>query len=419
MPQFFLSCPKGLEELLAQECQTVLGSELTGLKLEDGGVKLQAEELPFLKLMLTTGIASRGFLQLDQRTIHNLDDLPALAASLPFETWFHWQQTFKVQCIFDREAKYHLRNSLLASQKLKDGIVDRFRDSVGNRPTVDTANPDFTFLIRIEETRNAKKLAPFMATLYMDLCGIPLSHRGWRTPGHEAPLRENVARAMVKWSGFQSTDQYFYDPFCGTGTIAIEALFELLKVPSALLTMNNYVQSKRPENRYASRQHRLWDFLHSRWFEQNEKLNNALQDWIYTQVEVGQKSFEKCPAGFIFASDIDARTYQNTQYLMGKVFNSKAITFFSADALKTLPPKEGSGFIVCNPPFGERLGSLEQAMEIYYQFGENLKANFKNSKAFILANDPELRKAIRLKTFCKKPVRNGDLDCRVLGYDLF
>src|SRR5436190_4674659 len=132
MNQFFLSCPKGLEELLEAECRTFLGESLVGIKADLGGVKVTTELKNALPMLLSTRLASRCHMQLGQWPMQNLQDLYHLAHDFEFETWMDWRQTFKITTLFDLKAKYVLNNSLLATQIFKDGLVDRLREVTGN-----------------------------------------------------------------------------------------------------------------------------------------------------------------------------------------------------------------------------------------------------------------------------------------------
>ncbi len=406
--QFFLSCPKGLESLLEDECRQQLGTSLTGVKANDGGIKINTDLKSFLPYLLSTRLASRGYLQLGQWPINQLQDLYNLAHTFEFESWMDWRQTFKITTLFDLKAKYVLNNSLLATQIFKDGLVDRLREVTGNRPTVDVKSAQISFLIRIEEARNTSKIAPFMMTFYVDLSGVPLSNRGYRAPGHEAPLRENIAAAMVMWAGFGKQSEILYDPFMGTGTILLESAMILANVPPSFLKLREWVKGRRP-----------YDFIEHLWFKNNSELSATLLDWANTQVTMGEKSLTKIPSGILWGSDLDPNSLILAKKNLARLGLDRTVRLSEGNALEVLPPGPPPGVIVTNPPYGERLGTPEESAELFINFSEHLKHNFKGYRAFILAGDPKIHKDIHLKTSCKKPVRNGDIECRVLGYNLF
>jgi len=408
MKQFFLSCPKGLESLLEEECRKFLGESLTGLRASDGGIKVDTDIKNFLPYLLSTRLASRGYMQLGQWPINRLQDLYDLSRNFEFESWMDWRQTFKITTLFDLKAKYVLNNSLLASQIFKDGLVDRFRDVTGNRPTVDVKHSQISFLLRIEESRNTSKIAPFMLTFYVDMTGIPLSNRGYRAPGHEAPLRENIAAAMVMWANFGEQAEILVDPFVGTGTILIESAMILAKVPPSFLKLRDWTKGRRP-----------YDMLEHLWFQNNSALNSQLSDWANTQVTMGEKSLLKIPSGILWGSDLDPNAILLAKKNLARLGLDRTVRLSEGNALTMMPPGPPPGVVVTNPPYGERMGTPEESAELFFNLSEHLKNNYKGYRAYLLAGDPKMHKGIHLKTSCKKPVRNGDIECRVLGYNLF
>ncbi len=405
MSQFFLSCPKGLEEFLELEARGCLGEDVKGVKQEDGGIKITTDEMSFLRLMLSTRIGSRGHRQLGQWPIHELNDLQLIAYEFPFEEHMDVKQTFKVNTLFDPLAKRELKNSIVSSQKFKDGMVDRYRAKTGVRPNVELTYPDMTYLLRIEGTRNAHKLAPFMLTLYCDLTGDPLSNRSYRISEHVAPLRENVAAGLLYKAGVTNEDTFLADPFCGTGTIIAEAVLMRANALPSFLNLPRWRQQ--------------YLFARQLWFTQNKQQGDKLDDWVKTEFERSRKNLMNLENDFFFASDLDQNAVAICKRTMGILGVEKKVTYSHADALKMTPPKSTQGVIITNPPYGERLSTPEDAFRMYCDFSEHLKTNFKGNRAFMLVGDPKANTHIHLKTSCKMPVYNGDIDCRLLGYNLF
>jgi putative N6-adenine-specific DNA methylase len=405
VPQFFLSCPKGLEEMLENEARLVLGEHVKGLKQEDGGIKLNTDTEQFLYLMLSTRIGSRGHMQLGQWPLYDMQELKQLAMEFPVEEHMSVEQTFKINTLFDPLARQEFKNSMLTSQVFKDGIADRFRAKKGVRPSVDLKNPDITFLLRIEGARNAKKVAPYMLTLYCDLSGPPLSNRSYRVSEHVAPLRENVAASLVYKATFEADDTFLFDPFVGTGTILAEAaMYKANAVPSFL---NLPVWRK------------YYAFARQLWFKADKGLNEKVDSWARDQYEKSRTGLLQLPGNFFYGSDIDRSAIGMAQQTMAALGIEKKVHMNVADALKAMPPKSTKGLIICNPPYGERLSTPEEADKLFYDLGEHFKTNFKGHRAFFLSGDPKAYKNIHLKTSCKMPVYNGDIDCRLLGYKLF
>ena len=188
-------------------------------KIGTGGVEFVAKDELALKLLIHTRIASKVFKQILVKDFKDQNSYYDSLKNHPWEDHFELEQTFKISSIFDKEAKEQFNNSVYYSQKLKDVIVDRFREvNSGNRPDVDTKYPDISFVQRIEkslETGNWKSI------ISIDLCGHPLSNRGYREPGHEAPLRENLAAAILILSNWDFNSEDLIDSMCGSGTVLI------------------------------------------------------------------------------------------------------------------------------------------------------------------------------------------------------
>ena len=210
---FFASCPREVEYLLEKEIRA-LG--ITRIETEKGGVAFKAETEEAIDVLLNSRVASRVFKELQVYTITNERDLYSLAKEKWWDKIFNVGQTFKINTLFDRDAKETFNNSMIFSQLLKDAIADNFREKYGERPSVDTGRPDITFLLRVERKPGTDQ---FNARILVDMCGDPISNRGYREESLKAPLRENLAAAIIMSTDFDPEKDIFTDSMCGTGTL--------------------------------------------------------------------------------------------------------------------------------------------------------------------------------------------------------
>ena len=216
-----MPCAAGVEPYLAQEVATVLNRPLDQVHAARAGVSLQASWREVLMLNLYTRLAQRVLIRLRHGPYRHEDDIYELAREVPWEMWFGVRQTFKVDITAQRSP---LKSLNFAALRVKDALVDRFRDREGERPSVEVRWPD----VRVQV-----HLTTDQVSLFIDTSGEPLFKRGWRADKGDAPLKETLAAAMLAACGWSqpldgaptgvSQGLPLYDPCCGSGTIAIEA----------------------------------------------------------------------------------------------------------------------------------------------------------------------------------------------------
>ena len=402
-PTFFASCSKHLEELLEGEART-FGCE--NITQQNGGVSFNSSHETCLEFLLHTRIASRVFMKTSDFSIQSLNELYGQVKSHSWQNVFSLNQTFKIKTIFDPAAKRIFKNSILFSQKAKDGIVDHFREKTSKRPSVDTQDPDISILIRVEEVSEKK----WKVTFYLDLCHLPLSQRGYRQNSGEAPLRENLAAGIIMLTDWDPDKDLFVDSMCGSGTLSIEAALISAQIPPTFLKIKSYIEDK----------NKPFSFLKHRWFTKNKELKEYFYkraESLYNEIEQKIKTLSKKQ---FYASDWDNRVLKTARDNFEKMNLENIIHLKKQNALKLPPPnKDGKGIIICNPPYGIRLGEEEKLKELYRDYGENLKKNFKGFRAYILTGNMNLRKQISLSTSKRIPLYNGTIECRLLKYDLY
>ncbi|MBT3586770.1 MAG: hypothetical protein HN509_17800 [Halobacteriovoraceae bacterium] len=414
-PTYFVSCPSGVEKLLVDELASF---GLNDLKQEKGGVSLQtADEKEIISVVLNSRLASRVFKILQSYTIYDKDDLYRMASQKWWHKEFDVDQTFKIQTLFDFKAKKILKNSNVYGLTLKDAICDQFRKECNKRPDVAKEDPDISLTLRIEDkypNRKKNEDAPeknnFMAIISIDLCGTPLNFRGYRSAYHQAPLRENLAAALIMASDWKPNEEILFDGMCGSATILIEAALIAGGVSPSYLRVFEAIENNQ----------QVFAFEEQSWFVDNNQLKNWFYDHIDQECKNNKNKLKNIEPGLIFGSDISPGFLKSARANLKEArIPKEAVRVDLGDATKDGPgANQKSGVYICNPPYGERLVQ-EDIEKLYYDLGENLKNNWKGFRAYVFTSDPSLRKKIALQTSERIPFFNGKLECRLLKYDLY
>ena len=401
--QLFLPCAAGIEDLLAAEVHDLTGLQGDDLLTRRGGVMLRASWRDAMLLNLHTRLAQRVLVQLSYTQYRSEQDLYRAASEVAWEVWFTPNQSIKVEVT----AQHSPLNSLnFAALKIKDAVCDRFRDKAhGVRPDVNTQWPD---------VRIYAHLTTDTCSLYIDTSGEPLFKRGWREDKGDAPLKETLAAAMIAacgWAGGDDDLLPLYDPCCGSGTVVIEA---------AQMACNIAPGARRhfAFEKYLPFQAHVWSAI------KNEATAAEL-------VRVpGQKPL-------IFGSDVSHRMVDFAQRNAERAGVADVIEFRGGDALQRLPPSDGPGVMLLNPPYGERMevggvagegaggrfGQREQAHtedggEFFSQLAAHWKKNYSGWSGWILTPDLKLPGKMRLKESRRFPMWNGPIECRLFKFDM-
>lgn len=407
---FFASCPKGIEEVLEKEIQE-FGVKST--KVFKGGVEFECYPQYAIKFILYTKLASRVFKYLFKFEIKNEDDLYYRSKEIKWKSVFNLDQTFKIETLQgnspNNQKRSKFKSSIFLSQKFKDGIVDGFRESTNDRPDVDTVAPHASILLRITPNDNEFSNKEDVNVL-IDLCGESLTKRGYRTRGFKAPLRENLASAIVALTDHKE-NQNFLDFMTGSGTLVIEAAIRVGNIPGAYLQILDYFEFQDELG---------FNFTHLNFFTKDEKLQKDFDDILNESkkdIEKGLKKLISSKTRFI-ANDIDSKT---RNLLIENIQNAKlenVVELYQEDARELSIPLNNS-IILANPPYGERLGEDQDLESLYYELGENLKNNYKNNTAYIFTGNLPLIKKISLQTSKKTILFNGNIESRLVEYKLY
>lgn len=391
---YFASCPVGSEELLMKELNN---TNLEG-KLSRGGVLFKATPEGAIEFTLRSRIASRVHKEVSYFYIKNEKDIYKNAIKINWSDFIKPTNTFKISTLLDRDANQFFKNSIYLSQLLKDALVDNQRENFNQRSNVETSNADINFLQRIEMGKT-----DYLVRIFSDLTGVSLDKRGYRDQKHRAPLRENLAAALVLSTSWDKDKELFFDPMVGSGTILMEAIMIKAGITPTVLALRNNTR---------------FSFTKQDWF-----LNSATSSWYRgfkeKLMQENSDAIVKLAPGTFFANDIDANNIKTTVTHLRNLFGRADIVNFSAENFLTMKnPLETPGVVIFNPPYGERLEVDEELNAFYHDIGEVLKNNYQGSTAYIFTLHGDLKKNIRLKTTKKIPFFNGDLDCRLFEYKL-
>ncbi|MGC9421511.1 MULTISPECIES: bifunctional 23S rRNA (guanine(2069)-N(7))-methyltransferase RlmK/23S rRNA (guanine(2445)-N(2))-methyltransferase RlmL [unclassified Vibrio] len=378
MNQYLAVTSNGLENLLAEEL-TQLG--ISDAKPVQAGVKFTASNECIYRCCLWSRLASRFVRVVAEFTCQNDMDLYLSAAAVNWVNHFHSSKKFVVDF---NGTNREIRNSQYGAMKVKDAIVDCFNKKNLPRPSISKDQPDLRVHVRLHKEK---------ALLGIDMVGAGLHIRGYRPESGRAPLRETLAAAILLRSGWQPS-RPLLDPMCGSGTLLIEA---------AMMAANIAPGLKRAKWCFEA----LEDFQPELWAE--IKSEAAVQ---------ARKGVKKADTKF-FGADNDPRVLQMAKENARRAGVDELIQFELADAAKlTRPQGFEHGVIVCNPPYGERLGTHPGLIALYTAFGGQLKAEFGGCQASIFSSSDELLSCLRMRAEKQFKLNNGALPCHQKNYTI-
>ena len=404
---YFASCPTGLEELLEKELR-LSGAETVTLQRGGAAFTAQNQMVP-LKAMMTSRVASRVFKLLYSFECHSEKAMYQELADIKWKALMDVFQTFRLTTIygklpFDREV---FTNSQFTTLKAKDAIVDWFTHTQGRRPSVEKDHPDVSYLLRVDDAGEGLYKVQFM----LDLCGSPLSNRGYRRVPTEAPVRENLAAGILLLLGWDPKTEGLVDGMCGSGTFLLEGAMLSAGISPQFLKLKDWKKNMRP-----------WAFLSNQWFTKDQQLQDSFRTLANEMLELDEAALARLMSErpTLTGGDMDARVIQAAKENIRVAGFEKIIPLVQMRA-EELPAPAMKTLFICNPPYGERLqpGEDEELKKLYRDIGENWKKNWKGHRAAVLTGNLPLLKSISLRTSRRIPLYNGDIECRVAEYQLF
>lgn len=383
--ELFLTCPKSLEGLLAQECKQ-LGAE--SVKEKVAGVECLASLETAYRLCLWSRLANRVLLRLKKGPAETADELYETVQSVNWDEHMQDQGTLAVDF---SGTNRQIRNTHFAAQRVKDAVVDQLKDRTGHRHSVDKDKPSMRVNARL--TRGE-------VVLSLDLSGSSLHQRGYRLDGALAPLKENLAAAILIRSGWPELAKQnapLLDPMCGSGTLLIEA---------ALMAMDQAPGLNRVH------------FGFFTWKQHDFDLWQELEKEAQARASVGRKRFKSLIYGYDQSNKAINAALKNIRRAglekIVHVTRKELADFVLPTHAGTLEP----GLVVTNPPYGERISDMPSLIHLYRHLGDRLKEAFALWQVSVFTGNADLCHKMGVRSHKQYNLFNGALPCKLLLFSV-
>lgn len=374
--QFIALTSIGIENLLVDEL-TELGATVS--KQTVGSVRFEADSLLAQKVCLSTRFATRVLMLIEEKEgVNDKDSLYKFARLQPWQEWFGPTQTFAVDFNGTNDS---LKNTQFSGLVIKDAIVDYFNDLFEQRPNVDKQDANVRVVARLNRHG---------VSLYIDYSGPRLSERGYRQGQGKAPIKEHLAAAIIKRSGWlENVNQPLFDPCCGAGTILIEAA-GMARNEAPGLFREGFAFERLPSFRVA------------KFKELKEQLTANITD----------------PKLWLIGHDYDAQVLDKAIANAQRAELDTVIKFKQSDATKLTSVAKLPGVVISNLPYGERIGSMAELVNLHRSLGVGFKKHFNHWKLALLGMDESLFKLLKLVKQKRYKFKNGPLDVELNLYQL-
>ena len=367
MARYFATCARGLEPVLAGELNDLGARDVEPGR---GGATFHGDAAMLYRACLWLRTAVRVLRPIHEFDAHSPDELYDAVRSINWNDWMTPDQTLAVDCNVRDSAITH---SQYAARRVKDAICDQFRDRTGRRPSVDTEQPMIGLNLHVSKNR---------AILSLDSSWSSLHKRGYRPIQTIAPLNEALAAGLLLRANWNKSTP-LVDPMCGSGTFCIEASWIALNRPPGLT--------------------RKW-FAFQGWPDFDRPLWNAMRDDARRAV---LKDLPAPIAGSDVRQDAIDFALQNARAAgVGSQLNFQRLELRDAR-----PPSDAPGVLICNPPYGERIGEEEELIDLYARIGATAKEHWRGWRLLLFTSNTMLAKKVGLKVVHKEPFFNGSLEC--------
>ncbi len=374
MNHYFATVARSLETIAAQELER-LGAKK--VRPDFTGVHFQGDRALLYRVNLWARTIFRILMPIREVKCYNAEQLYRSVQKIDWEEYIQPDNTLAVKCTGSNRNLNHTHFSAL---QIKKAIVDQQRRKIGRRSSVNLENPDLLINAHIFQNR---------CMLSLDSSGASLHRRGYRPAMGLAPLKETLAAALLEMAEW-NRNLPFLDPLCGSGTLPIEAALKGLNIAPGLYRKQFGFESWR-------------DFDQSLW----QKILKEAKD--------SQLSELKAP---IVGSDRDPNILEQARTNANFCGIEHQIKFFQKELSQIESPAD-CGIIICNPPYGKRIGDARKLGALYQLLGDIFKQRFKGWTAYVLTGNKELAKQIGLRASRRIPVYNGSLPCTLLKYELY
>lgn len=374
------TCPKGLELLLAEELQGI-GAE--GIKETVAAVHFKGSMEVGYRACLWSRLANRILKPMHSFMLNESEDLYEQCNEIPWEAHFSAAQSIAIDFIGTSRL---IDNTMYGSQRVKDAVVDRIRRIEGERPNVDTKSPDIRIQVRQHKGR---------VSVSLDISGESLHRRGYRTGQGSAPIKENLAVALLLRAGWPAMIEEggaLLDPMCGSGTLIIEGAMMAADIAPGML-----------RERYGFDQ----------WLQHDPELWQTLIDEAHQRKTAGLQSLELDIRGY----DANPRVLEYATKNIENVGLDDHIRLAHKPIDQFGNPTAERGLLLTNPPYGERLGEVEELIPLYQKLGAVLQKNFTGWRAAIFTGNLELGRETDLSPAKQYSLFNGTIPCKLLVFE--
>ncbi len=369
-----ITCAKGITPFLKEE---VINLKLPVVAESVAGVTTEGDIYDAMRLNLHIRTGHRVLMLLKEFTAEDPADLYREISRIRWEDFIDEDGYI---CVTSSVATQSIRDTRFANVKCKDAIVDRFFGKCGRRPDSGPARDRTVVFLYWKDTYCA---------VYLDTSGEPLSRRGYRKLPFKAPMQETLAAAVVLATGWKGTGA-FVNPMCGSGTLAIEAALIALNKPPGLIRSN-------------------YGFMHIKGY------NPGVWEEIRTEAKKGSaRKFD----GRIIATDISPVAVDAARRNAATAGMDQVIEFGTGDFQDTAIP-EGGGVVLVNPEYGERMGDTDSLVDVYKGIGDFFKQKCRGYTGYIFTGNLDLAKKVGLRAKRKTPFFNGEIECRLMEYELY
>jgi 23S rRNA (guanine2445-N2)-methyltransferase / 23S rRNA (guanine2069-N7)-methyltransferase len=379
--EFFAACPRHVPDLLAGELRA-LGINVT--REHPSGVSFTGPIRDGYLACLASRSASRVLLTLGTVPLDSPEIMYEAIRAMPWEEHLATEGTLAIDVV--GQGPTWLRHTQFAAQKAKDAIVDRIRERSGARPSVDLVSPDLRLNLSLMRER---------ASLAIDLSGDPLHRRGYRQSGVEAPLKENLAAALLLrcgWPAIAAAGGAFVDPMCGSGTLVIEAALMAADVAPGLLRRR---------------------FGFERWLGHDPALWEELRAAALERRRIGELG-----TGRFRGYDRDQTAIRASLANSGRSSVGDHLVFERRELAHLSRATASHGLVLVNPPYGARLDEAGTLEPMYGLLGTKLMECFPGWEAGVFTGNPPLGRALRLRAYRAHTFFNGPIECRLLRFEL-
>ncbi len=374
MNNYFATVARGLEAIAAEELEE-LGAK--NIRPDFTGVHFQGDKALLYRVNLWARTIFRVLVPIAEIKSYNAQQLYRSVQKLDWSEYLQPNMSIAVNCTGKNN---NLNHTHFTALQIKNAIVDWQRDEYGERSDIDVENPDLLINAHIHKNR---------CILSLDSSGSSLHRRGYRPAMGIAPLKETLAAALIQMSDW-TPDLAFFDPLCGSGTLPIESALKALNIAPGL-----YRQK----------------FGFETWLDFDKSLWQAIR----TEAEAAKLTQLSVP---IIGSDRDLDIIEQARTNAENCGLETQVRFYHQELAQVEAPAD-KGVIICNPPYGQRIGNTEELVSLYKLLGDIFKQRFTSWTAYVLTGNKELSKKIGLRTSQRIPVYNGSLPCTLLKYELY